>query len=129
MIIKNCGWDHSMGEVKEALDTLSYWLKEGVTVGVFNEETNKYELLKPPSRWAGVGQKPGNFDTRIKTYTIDGFYEYELDVSYDEDELGFVVMLEIRWADDGELIYVLDTQRVNSEDAIEYSINSLIDNL
>lgn len=34
MIIKNCGWDHSMGEVKEALDTLSYWLKEGVTVGV-----------------------------------------------------------------------------------------------
>ena len=47
MIIKNCGWDHSMGEVKEALDSLSYWLKEGVTVGVFNEETNKYELLKP----------------------------------------------------------------------------------
>lgn len=73
-----------------------------------------------PSRWAGVGQKPDNFDTRIKTYTIDGFYEYEL---------GYVVMLEIRWADDGELIYVLDTQRVNSEDAIEYSINSLIDNL
>lgn len=26
-----------------------------------------------PSRWAGVGQKPDNFDTRIKTYTIDGF--------------------------------------------------------
>lgn len=82
-----------------------------------------------PSRWAGIGQKPDNFDTRIKTYTIDGFHEYELDISYDEDELGYVVMLEIRWADGGELIYVLDTQRVNSEDAIEYSINSLIDNL
>ena len=41
-----------------------------------------------PSRWAGVGQKLDNFDTRIKTYTIDGFYEYELDISYDEDELG-----------------------------------------
>ncbi len=83
-----------------------------------------------PSRWAGVGRKPDNFDTRIKTYTIDGFHEYELDVSYDEDdELGYVVMFELRWADDGELIYVLDTQRVNSEDAIEYSINSLIDDL
>lgn len=84
-----------------------------------------------PSRWAGVGHKPDDFDTRIKTYTIDGFYEYELDIfSYDEDdELGRAVMLELRWADDGELIYVLNTQRVNSEDAIEYSINSLIDNL
>lgn len=82
-----------------------------------------------PSRWAGVGQKPDNFDTRIKTYIVDGFNEYKLDVSYDEDELGYVAMLEIRWADDGELIYVLNTQRVNSEDAIEYSINSLIDNL
>ena len=83
-----------------------------------------------PSRWAGVGQKPDNFDTRIKTYTIDGFHEYELDISYDEDdELGFATMLELRWADNGELIYVLNTQRVNSEDAIEYSINSLIDNL
>lgn len=82
-----------------------------------------------PSRWAGVGQKPDNFDTRVKTYTIDGFPEYELDISYDDDELGYVVMLEIRLADDGELIYVLDTQRVNSEDAIEYSINSLVDNL
>ena len=77
-----------------------------------------------PSMWAGVGQKPDNFDTRIKTYTIDGFYEYELDVSYDEDELGYVVMLEIRWADDGELVYVLDTQRVNSEDAIDRSSHS-----
>ena len=37
-----------------------------------------------PSRWAGVGQKPDNFDTRIKTYTIDGFPEYELDISYDD---------------------------------------------
>lgn len=83
-----------------------------------------------PSRWAGVGQKPDNFDTRIKTYTIDGFPEYELDISYDEnDELGYAVMLELRWADNGELIYVLNTQRVNSEDAIEYSINFLIDNL
>lgn len=83
-----------------------------------------------PSRWAGIGRKPDNFDTRIKTYTIDGFYEYELDISYDEDdELGCAVMLELRWADDGELIYALNTQRVNSEDAIEYSINSLIDNL
>ena len=82
-----------------------------------------------PSGWDGVGRNPDNFDTRIKTYDIDGFPEYELDVSYDEDELGYVVMLEIRWADDGELIYVLNTQRVNSEDAIEYSINSLIDNL
>ncbi len=83
-----------------------------------------------PSRWAGVGQKPDDFNTRIKTYTIDGFHEYELDISYDEDdELGYVVILELRWADDGELIYVLDTQRVNSEDAIEYSINSLIDDL
>ena len=82
-----------------------------------------------PSRWAGVGRKPDNFDTTIKTYHIDAIPEYELDVSYDEDELGYVVMLEIRWADDGELIYVLNTQRVNSENAIEYSINSLIDNL
>lgn len=28
-----------------------------------------------PSRWNGVGQKPDNFDHRIKTYTIDGFHE------------------------------------------------------
>ena len=83
-----------------------------------------------PSRWAGVGQKPDNFDTRIKTYTIDGFHEYELDVSYGEDdELGYVVMLEIRWADDGELIYVHDIRRVNSEDAVEHSIDSLVDYL
>ena len=58
--------------------------------------------------------------------TIDGFYEYELDISYDEDELGCVVMLEIRWADDGERIYVYDIQRINSEDAIEHSIDSLV---
>lgn len=83
-----------------------------------------------PSGWAGVGRKPDNFDTRIVTYTIDGFPEYELDISYDEDdEFGYAVMFELRWADDGELIYVLDTQRINSEDAIEFSINSLIDNL
>ena len=47
MIIQNCGWDHSVDKVKEALDTLSYWLREGVTVGIFNEETSKYELRKP----------------------------------------------------------------------------------
>ena len=47
MIIQNCGWDHSVDEVKEALDTLSYWLREGVRVGIFNKETNKYELIKP----------------------------------------------------------------------------------
>lgn len=83
-----------------------------------------------PSLWDGVGRKPDNFDTRIKTYIVDGFNEYKLNVSYDEDdELGCAVMLELRWVDDGELIYVLNTQRVNSEDAIEYSINSLIDNL
>lgn len=80
-----------------------------------------------PSRWAGVGHKPDDFDTRIKTYTIDGFYEYELDISYDKkDKLGYVVMFEIRWADDGERIYVLDTQRINSENAIEHSIDSLV---
>lgn len=83
-----------------------------------------------PSRWAGVGRKPDNFDTRIKTYTIDGFYEYKLDVSYDEDDkLGYVVMLEIRWADNGERIYVHDIRRINSEDAIEHSINSLVNYL
>lgn len=83
-----------------------------------------------PSGWAGVGRKPDDFDTRIVTYTIDGFPEYELDISYDEDdEFGYVIMLELRWADNGELIYVLDTKRVNSEDAIECSIDSLIDNL
>ena len=83
-----------------------------------------------PSRWVGVGQKPDNFDTRIKTYTIDGCPEYELDISYDEDdEFGYVVLMEMRWADDGELIYVLDTQRINSELAIEDSIESLIDDL
>lgn len=83
-----------------------------------------------PSMWAGIGQKPNDFDTRIVTYTIDGFPEYELDISYDKnDELGYAVMLELRWADNGELIYVLNTQRVNSEDAIEYSIDSIIDNL
>ena len=79
-----------------------------------------------PSRWAGVGRKPDNFDTRIKTYDIDGFPEYELDISYDEDELGYVVMLEIRWADDGERIYVHNIRRINSEDAIEHSIDSLV---
>lgn len=46
MIIQNCGRDYSVDEVQEALDTLSYWLREGVTIGIFNEETNKYELLK-----------------------------------------------------------------------------------
>ena len=79
-----------------------------------------------PSRWAGVGRKPDNFDTRIKTYDIDGFPEYELDVSYDEDELGYVVMLEIRWIDNGERLYVYNVRRINSEDAIEHSIDSLV---
>lgn len=83
-----------------------------------------------PSRWAGVGQKPENFDTRIVTYTIDGFPEYELDVSYDEDdELGYIAMLELRWSDDEKLIYVFDVHEINSEDEIESSIDSLIDNL
>ena len=81
-----------------------------------------------PSRWAGVGYKPDNFDTRIKTYTIDGFPEYELDISYDEyDELGYIAMLELRWSDDEELIYVFDVHEINSEDKIESSINYIID--
>ena len=45
--IQNSGRDHSEDEVKDALETLSKWLREGVTVGIFNEETNKCELLKP----------------------------------------------------------------------------------
>ena len=79
-----------------------------------------------PSRWAGVGRKPDNFDTRIKTYIIDGFNEYKLDVSYKNDRLGYVVMLEIRWIDNGERIYVYNVRRINSEDAIEHSIDSLV---
>lgn len=47
MIVSNGGWDNSMDEIKEALDILSYWLREGATVGIFNEETDKFELLKP----------------------------------------------------------------------------------
>lgn len=79
-----------------------------------------------PSRWAGVGRKPDDFDTRIKTYTIDGFYEYELDISYDKkDKLGYVVMFEIRWADDRERIYVYNIRKINSENAIEHSIDTL----
>ena len=80
-----------------------------------------------PSGWDGIGRKPDNFDTRVKTYIIDGFNEYKLDVSYDKnDRLGYVVMLEIRWADDGERIYVHNIRRINSEDAIEHSIDSLV---
>lgn len=45
VIVSNGGWDNSMDEIKEALDTLSYWLKDGATVGIFNEETDKFELL------------------------------------------------------------------------------------
>lgn len=47
VIVSNGGWDNSMDEIKEALDILSYWLREGATVGIFNEETDKFELLKP----------------------------------------------------------------------------------
>lgn len=83
-----------------------------------------------PSRWAGVGQKPDDFDTRIKTYTIDCFPKYDLDISYDEDdEFGYIAMLELRWSDDDELIYVFDVHEINSEDEIESSINYLIDDL
>ena len=79
-----------------------------------------------PSGWDGVGQKPDNFDTRIKTYIVDGFNEYKLNVSYDKkDKLGYVVMFEIRWIDSGERIYLYDIRRINSEDAIEHSIDSL----
>lgn len=80
-----------------------------------------------PSRWDGVGQKPDDFDMETKTYIIDGFYNYKIDIFYDKnDKLGYVIMLEIRWADDGERIYVYDIQRINSEDAIEHSIDSLV---
>lgn len=79
-----------------------------------------------PSLWDGVGRKPDNFDTRIKTYIVDGFNEYKLNVSYDKkDKLGYVVMFEIRWIDNGERIYLYDIRRINSEDVIEHSIDSL----
>ena len=47
MIVPNGGWDNSVDEIKEALDTLSYWLKEGATVIVIDEENGKCEKLKP----------------------------------------------------------------------------------
>ena len=83
-----------------------------------------------PSMWAGVGRKPDDFDTRIVTYAIDGFPEYKLDIYYDEDEeFGYVVIFELRMVDDGKLIYILHSRRIDSEDAIESSINFLIDDL
>lgn len=83
-----------------------------------------------PSRWAGVGQKPDDFDMETKTYTIDGFYNYKIDIFYDKnDKLGYITMFELRWADNDELIYVIDTYRINSEDVIEYLIRLLIDDL
>ena len=39
-----------------------------------------------PSLWDGVGRKPDNFDTRIKTYIVDGFNEYKLNVLYDKKD-------------------------------------------
>lgn len=81
-----------------------------------------------PSRWAGVGQKPDDFNMETKTYTIDGFFNYEIDIFYyKNDETDCVVMLELRREDNGELIYVIDSQRINSEDTIEYLIRLLID--
>lgn len=83
-----------------------------------------------PSRWAGVGQNPDDFDMETKTYTIDGFYNYKIDIFYDKnDKLGYMAMLELRWADNDKLIYVIDTYRINSEDVIECLIRILIDAL
>lgn len=83
-----------------------------------------------PSRWAGVGQKPDDFNMETKTYTIDDFFNYEIDIFYyKNDETDCVVMLELRREDNGELIYVIDSQRINSEDTIEYLIRLLIDDL
>lgn len=39
-----------------------------------------------PSRWDGVGQKPDDFDMETKTYIIDGFYNYKIDIFYDKND-------------------------------------------
>lgn len=57
MIEPNGGWDNSVDEIKEALDTLSYWLKEGATVGILNEESGKWETLK-------------SFDSKKNTFVL-----------------------------------------------------------
>lgn len=85
-----------------------------------------------PSRWAGVGKRPDDFNMETKTYIIDGYQSsiYKIDVFYDKnDELGYMTMIELRWADNDELIYVIDTHIINSEYVIEFLIRLLIDNL
>lgn len=85
-----------------------------------------------PSKWAGVGQKPDDFNMETKTYAIDayGYSNYKIDIFYDKnDELGYMTMLELRWADNDELIYVIDTHKINSEYVIEFLIWLLTDKL
>ena len=72
--------------------------------------------------WDGTGERPPGFDTRIRTYPIDG--RTELDVSFDLEPDGWNHYCELRETGTGELLGALHGYGV---DSVQNLIDTIVD--
>lgn len=76
-----------------------------------------------PSLWNGTGKRPENFDSRIITYPIDT--DIELDISFEQDDDGWVHLCEVRDKDSGELLEVMHGYGIDSPQNLADTIEDI----